>query len=521
MKLRYLFALPILAMALMGCDEIESSTSKPVANEQLPMVNDAAFSVTAASALTNGLDLEKLNSETEDPANYMVPLYTINVASDANLPKGASLVGEFQLSTDNTFENPFNVDDLQIVDGVVSAPLSSLIYTRSLMYRKDPRVQTVYYRIPVYIDYEGGLYKIGKENSYFLEGNSFQEIGVYPGYTVEEAYYLVGPAGTGLNSALKFNHSGYNIYDDSTFSITAEFTDGNQSWLVVPMSVYESGTLDEAKCYGPQVAASLEGVLELGGEWGTLESGKKYDFLIDLSTLSYTITEKPQFELGDPTGAFLRGSMNGWGAPVNYEFIGTEDPNVWIIPYTILPSGAEFKIGDATWAGTYDFGGDGSPITPGVAYPLNGGANITINVDFAGSAIMTLQSDGSYTLLLQAFTPGTAGQASGIYARGDMNGWGTTDEFMTTEYAEVWILDNVAFLADQAFKVATSDWSTINLGWNGSGKFDETAETGILGMVGGDNPANVILKDNFNGDLRLVKVNDHYYLYFLLGSAAE
>ena len=66
MKFKYLFALPIIATALMGCDEIEMSDAKPVENPQLPSITQNDFTVTAESALS-GLNLEALNAATDDP----------------------------------------------------------------------------------------------------------------------------------------------------------------------------------------------------------------------------------------------------------------------------------------------------------------------------------------------------------------------------------------------------------------------------------------------------------------------
>ncbi|MCH5224278.1 MAG: hypothetical protein J1E82_09575 [Muribaculaceae bacterium] len=306
MKLRYLFALPILATALMGCDEIEYSDAKPVENPQLPGISKNDFAVSPSSVLVNGLNLEELANQTDDPESYMVDLYTINVLTDA-LPANAVVSGSIQFAVDDTFDNPFNLDNLQIENGVVSVPLSSLIYTRSTMFGKDPRPYQVFYRIPVYVTVDGGQYKIGDKDYYFCDGDEFTEEGVNPGYTVEEAYYLVGPDGTSLDSAIKFEHSGYNIYDDTIFTVTAKFSEGNSSWIIVPQSVYESGSLDSNEVYGPQDAEALEGVLELGGNPGTLQSGKKYDFSINLSTLSYTISEIADFEY-----LYTPGNSNGW-----------------------------------------------------------------------------------------------------------------------------------------------------------------------------------------------------------------
>lgn len=522
MKLRYLFALPILATALMGCDEIEYSDAKPVENPQLPGITEADFSITPASALVNGINLEELSTQTDDPKTYMVELYKINVLTDA-LPESAELNGSIQLALSEDFENAFDLTDIKTVDGVVSVPLSSLIYTRGTMISaKDPREYTIYYRVPVYVELNGGQYKLGSKDFYYNDGDSFQEEGVYPGYTVEEAYYLLGPKGTELDSAVKFDHSGYNIYDDTIFTVTALFSEGNDSWLIIPESAYNaalsSGSLNSANVYGTDDAEALEGVLELGGAAGKVESGYKYEFSINLSTLAYTISQKPLLTLGDPTGIYLRGGMNDWGSPATYEFIATDDMDVYILPYVSMSAGTEFKVADADWA-SVNLGGNGENIVPGTEYALNGGDNIVLNVNFTGYVVLT-NKDGNYTLLMQPFEADTEGSGSGIYLRGGMNEWGSPaeNEFMTSTYKNVWYLENQSIDAGTEFKVADADWSSINYGTSeGAGAFDETSGTGVLGLV--YNGGNISLTANFSGDLRLVLAENHYYLFFILDTA--
>ena len=520
MKLRYLYALPILATALMGCDEIEYSDAKPVENPQLPEVTQTDFSITPSAALAQGINLDELSDKTSDPNSYMVELYTINVLTE-NLPSGAVLSGGIQFAMSNEYTEVFDLSGVVTNEGVVSVPLSSLIYTRGTMISAaDPREYTIYYRIPVYVTLDGGQYKLGDKDFFYNDGDSFNEIGIYPGYTVEEAYYLLGPNGTDISTAVKFDDSGYNIYDNSDFSVTAVFAEGNSSWVIVPESAYQaaltSGSLNYENVYGPEVKDALTGNLELGGAAGAVTDDTKYVFSFNARTLEYSITEKPKMELGDPTGIYIRGSMNGWDPLASYEFIGTEDPDVYIIPYVELPASSEFKVADTDWS-MVNLGGSGAPIVPGTEYPLNGGDNISLEAAFTGSVILTATDGGSYTLLLQPFQTATAGQPSAIYIRGGMNDWGVDEayEFSTSDYANVWYLENQTLGAGVEFKVADKDWSTINYGTSSTaGAFDETADTGILGLV--YNGGNITLAANFTGTLRLVSVNNNYYLYFIL-----
>ena len=519
MKMKYLYILPLLGAALMGCDKIEYSDAKPVTNPQLPGITMSDFSVTPSSTLTGLLDLTKLAAETMDPYTDMLNLYTVNV-NTSDLPEGAVLSGGLELSATPDFANVLNIDDVTMTNGVAQAPLSSFLYVRSQMYGKDPRPYEIYYRVPVYVTVDGGRYKLGSKDDYFCDGYSFEETGEDPGYVVEEKYYLLGPAGNDLSSAVEFEHSGYNIYDDTIFTVTTTFAEGCSSWLVVPMSVYDAamagGDLDTSKCYGPDVATAMTGVLELGGEPGELTAEKKYQFSIVMSDLTFTITEVPLLSYGEPTGVYLRGDMNGWGASPDWEFIATDDPDVYILPYiTFGPT--SFKVADANWS-VINLGGQGDPITVGKEYPLNGGDNINLGEAFTGAVILT-NSGSSYSLMLQPFESATEGEGSGIYLRGGMNDWGAPAEyeFVTTSSKNVWTLSNVSISAGTEFKVADADWSSVNYGTSaGAGAFDETSGTGILGLVYNGN--NINLVENFNGNMRLVSVDGHYYLYFLLNN---
>ena len=541
MKLRYLLALPILATALMGCDEIEYSDAKPIENPQLEGITQDDFSVTVSSYLKDGLNLEELSQLTTTPESYEVPLFTINTLTDL-LPEGAVVNGSIQLAAedDPDFGNPFDVNTTT-VDGVVSTTLADLAYTRSTMYGNDPRPYDVYYRISVYVNVDGGQYKMGLKDFYYNNGYDFVEEGIDPGYYVEEAYYLVGPNGNSVADAVKFEHSGYNIYDDTIFSVTAVFEKGS-TWLVVPESVYEaameSGTLDTSKCYGGKITPGEpvgdddntgdndgtvieSGELVLGGTPGNVTQGLKYELKINLATLTYTLEEKPLLEVGDPTEIYLRGGMTDWAALATYEFIATDDQSIFVMPYVEIAKGIEFKVADANW-GAINYGTNGTQLTPGVEYALEYNAdNLSLSDDFVGSIILTKDEDGNYGLYLQPFTAATAGELSGIYLRGGMNEWGAPeeDEFLTSEYKNVWTLET-AITAGTEFKVADADWSAINYGANATaGAFDETSGTGVLGLVSGG--ANINLAENFTGTLRLVNLNTWWYLYFILDTPAE
>ena len=537
MKLRYLLALPILATALMGCDEIEYSDAKPVENPELPGVTTEGFTVTNLAFVNDGLNLQQVLDYTAleniEAANYVMPLYTITVVTE-DLPSGYEITSHLQLARQNDpeFTNPFDViesfdysyENGEIKTVKVTTTLADLLSVRSSMYGNDPRPCNIPYRLSVVVSVDGGQFQY-----FYQEGKYFNEIGVTPNYdntNIEDAYYLVGPNGTDLSKAIKFEHSGYNVYDDTDFSVVANFSETNNTWLVVPQSVYESGSLNKALCLGPTETTALTGLLKFGGNAGEVTVDEaagllKYKISMDMATLQYKVEAQPIYEYGDPVGIYIKGDMNGWNAEASYEFIATDTDNEYILPYVTIQQGVGFKIADANWS-EYNFGApDGTTAELGLNAPYlltsgGGSGNLTLAADFTGAVILTQEEDGWY-VTFQTFDAATAGQPSGIYLRGDMNGWGVESdyEFQTSEYAGVWYLNDQTIEAGVPFKVADKDWGSINYGANlTAGSFDETAETGILGLV--FNAGNIDLEQNFNGDLRLVEVNNHYYLFFIL-----
>ena len=446
MKLRYLFVLPLLGAALMGCDEIEYSDAKPVENPQLPAITENDFSITPSSALVSGIDLEALNAMTSDPSTFMVELYRINVLTE-NLPESAEVMGEIEFSLSNQFDNAFNLTDVTTVDGVVSVPLSSLIYTRGTMISaKDPREYTIYYRVPVYVNLNGGQYKLGNKDFYYNEGDSFPETGIYPGYVVEEAYYLVGPNGTSLDNAIKFEHSGYNIYDDTIFTVSAKFSEGNSSWYIVPESVYSTGSLNTALCYGAQDPSALTGILELGGKAGNVADNSKYSFQINLSTLSYEISPIADFEY-----LYTPGNSNGWSQTASQKLFTSNYENYTGFAY--LDGGFKFTSAD-NWDGiNYGAGEEEGTLS-------TTGGDLTADKSL-------YWCDVNITELTYSLTPITA-----VGMIGDFNGWGGDAEMTPSEDYLIWTGTLTTTGGGWKFRM-NNDWA-INLG----GSYDNLVPNG-------------------------------------------
>lgn len=201
---------------------------------------------------------------------------------------------------------------------------------------------------------------------------------------------------------------------------------------------------------------------------------------------------------GQPTGLYLRGGMNDWGAPAEWEFLTTDVVNVSRIDYCEIPEGTEFKAADANWA-SINLGDSGAELKINEPYELlldpNPG-NLTMPVNFAGSVTLTFKG-GKYTILFEADEPDTPDQPSGMYIRGDMNGWDTSNEFLTTDFKNNWIVKGITINAGETFKIADVDYSSVNFGSNG-----EALEIGVPYVLLKDG-GNIECPAYFSGDIKL------------------
>lgn len=100
-----------------------------------------------------------------------------------------------------------------------------------------------------------------------------------------------------------------------------------------------------------------------------------------------------------PSGLFLRGAWNEWGAGSDAEFLTTTTKGEYILRNVTMAAGAEFKVADANW-GPVNLGGSGD-LAFGKEYKLEGGdnpANIKCPSDFTGNVYLYVKG-ASYSIL--------------------------------------------------------------------------------------------------------------------------
>lgn len=211
---------------------------------------------------------------------------------------------------------------------------------------------------------------------------------------------------------------------------------------------------------------------------------------------------------GLPTGIYLRGAMNEWGALPEWEFLTTSESGIYEIADCSIDAGVQFKVADSSWSAP-NCGSNGTNPKFNEPYELDNSSNsgnITMENNFSGRVQLTVKG-GKYILLLEAAEPDTPGLPSGIYIRGDFNSWGADaqSEFLTTEYKNNWRIDDITITAG-GFKVADANWGSVNLGvWDDSFVIGQP----VLVETGG---GNIPLASDFTGSASLQVKGGKYYL---------
>ncbi|MFC4699132.1 alpha-1,6-glucosidase domain-containing protein [Glaciecola siphonariae] len=161
---------------------------------------------------------------------------------------------------------------------------------------------------------------------------------------------------------------------------------------------------------------------------------------------------------------YVRGSMNGWGTDNELSYDGGR---IYRATLDLAAQGHEFKIANADWAmpnlGAVS-GADEDAIVnlaENTALAENGD-NLKLDITEAGKYIFVFDTVDLDAPKVRVFAEEFFG-ATTVYVRGSLNGWGESDP-LVYQGDGVYSVNIDLTGADVAFKVASSDWSTVNLG---------------------------------------------------------
>lgn len=255
-----------------------------------------------------------------------------------------------------------------------------------------------------------------------------------------------------------------------------EFKVASEDWSTVDLSSADGG----------DVAVNLGVGKLLGPGFGipnltlSIATTGEYKFSLnatDETNPTLTVSNAETFTVP----VFVRGAMNGWSTDDELAYVGRS-----VYQTTISGLDAteyEFKVASEDWSAvdlsTADSGN--VVVSEGVAKPLGAGGgvpNMTFTPSAAGDYLFTLAAADPLNPVLTVVNAdpwsGTA-----VFIRGAMNGWGTDDQLGfigTAQYSVDLLLSEGTY----EFKVASEDWSTINLGADDNATVSLDVNTNLL-----------------------------------------
>ena len=221
-------------------------------------------------------------------------------------------------------------------------------------------------------------------------------------------------------------------------------------------------------------------------------------------TVDATFPDMPVLTVSTPvpygsTTIYLRGAMNGWGTADAFAYDGD---GVYSQVVYLAAGDYEFKVADADWA-TVNYGSDDGAMMLDTPKTLSYNAgNLSLSVDTASDYRFSVDaSDPNAPVLTISAEASPFGDAT-LLLRGDMNGW---DESTAFSYSGEGIYMVPASLnaGSYGFKVATADWSTVNIGGVDGGDVDLMVGSSVW-VENGSNPPNLSLTVDADGDYDVV-----------------
>ena len=361
MKKIGLMLMAALSLGFVACED--TSSAIPQSNPQEATMTADGLTVAYGSDLAG---------ESIDLATLVANGGAVNVITTEaveNLPAGAAVEYTMQISANEDYSN---ATSFKVENGAVSATEWDNWFRSTIGYAPDTKVN--YVRFAAYVVEGTSKVRLGGIDKFYAQ----KSVNVTPvAIPLEEAYYLVGTA-TNWNvaEAIKFNHSGANVYEDPIFTLTTVIPDDCKEWWwkIVPESTYKTGNWVSADyaSYGPE-----DGNEELTGKLfartneadcgaGCLKITGTIQIKIDMLNCTYEIN------LGSPN-LWTPGNSNGWNH-ASAQMLYTYD---FVNYMGFAHLDGEFKFTNAAdWGHTnYGFAEEGKLSTDGGAGNINAGAN--------------------------------------------------------------------------------------------------------------------------------------------------
>lgn len=211
---------------------------------------------------------------------------------------------------------------------------------------------------------------------------------------------------------------------------------------------------------------------------------------------------------GDTT-IYLKGGMNGWSNATPLSYV---DSGVYSVTTFLAAGTYEFKVADADWA-SVNIGagaaGGSVVIGEGLTLELSGNpGNLSLTVAAASDYKFTLDASGDVNAPVLTVTNSAPFGDNTALVRGSINGWGETMP-LVYQGDGIYLAELDITAGDYEFKVATADWSTINMG-----AADAEAKAATLSN-------SVVLAQGSQDNLTLSLAEDATYVFIVDASDAD
>ncbi|WP_100657488.1 pullulanase-type alpha-1,6-glucosidase [Alteromonas flava] len=272
-------------------------------------------------------------------------------------------------------------------------------------------------------------------------------------------YLRGGMNGWGTDDAMVYQGDGiYSVEVNLTAGEEVQFKVASDDWATVNLGAPDGEptavTEDETK-----VIATSNNNLAF-----TPVTTTSYKFTMDASDTSEILLTVSKADPYFDNTVFLRGGMNGWGTDNPFTFKGD---GLYTVAADLDVATYEFKVATDDWA-TVNLGatsGDDADkrVDLGEAAQLApSNDNLYIEITEADSYVFAWDNAAPENPLLRVFKEQFFGSTP-VFVRGGMNGWGTDNE-LVYQGDGVYSVDISLGGGAVEFKVASDDWSTVNLG---------------------------------------------------------
>ncbi|NDW15525.1 DUF3372 domain-containing protein [Alteromonas genovensis] len=164
------------------------------------------------------------------------------------------------------------------------------------------------------------------------------------------------------------------------------------------------------------------------------------------------------------TPVYLRGAMNDWGTAEEFQYQGSR---IYTFARDIEPGTYEFKVASEDWS-TVNFGAlssDDSDRNVVVGQSVGLAAtndNLILTIENADRYVFVFNVSNEDAPTIGVYKEDFWGETD-VYVRGGMNGWEAVDRFSYLGAGD-YVAEVELSAGAVEFKVASEDWSTVNLG---------------------------------------------------------